>query len=250
MSSRVIVKIPKMSIPIVEVEYTLIEVTKLVPHEEIVEGRLKDLIETIVREDAVDMPLVAAPIPSTDKFLIVDGHHRWAALIELKCRYAPCVLIDYFNERVVLKTWYPAIDGSIDLLLHRLSTYGLNYRKLSCTEDLIREDVLANVAFIARGFGDECVIIGRGVEEQKIVSKLISEMNVQGAFNLFYYGELEDAIKDLVSGEIRYVFLRKTVSKAEVMEAVKRGEVYPPKTTRHILPFIPAKTYVKLNRLC
>lgn len=249
MSSRVFVKIPKTNIPVVEVDSVLIEIDRLVPHEEIVEGRLKDLIDTITRDQAVDMPLVAAPIPSTDKFLIVDGHHRWAALIELKCRYAPCVLIDYFDERIILKTWYPAVDGSIEVLLDKIEDYGLDYRRFSCRLELISEDILADAAFVAKGY-DECIVIGRGIEEQKVVSKLLSEMNIQGFFNLIYYGELGDAIKDLMDREIRYVFLRKTISKAEVMETVKNGKVYAPKTTRHILPFIPAKTYVELSKLC
>lgn len=239
-----------MNIPVVEVNSELIEVKRLVPHEEIVEGRLKDLIDNIKRDQAIDMPLVVAPIPSSDKFLIVDGHHRWAALIKLNCRYAPCIIIDYFDNRVVLKTWYPAIDGSIDALLNKLSDCGLSYREFTCRLESLNNEALSGVAFVAIGYGDECVIIGKSVEEQRIVSKLLSELNKQGVFNLIYYGEIEDAIADLTSREIRYVFIRKTISKTEVMEMVKQGKVYAPKTTRHILPFIPAKTYIKLSRLC
>lgn len=250
LSSRVVVKIPKMDIPVVEVNTQLIELNRLIPHEEIVEGRLKDLVNSITKVQAVDMPLVVAPIPSTDKFLIVDGHHRWAALIELKCRYAPCVVIDYFDERVVLKTWYPAIDGSLKPILDALRNSGVEYYRYECSLIYSLDEILANTAFLVRGYGGDCIAIGKTINDQKIVSKILSDLNLRGEFNLIYYGELEDAINDLMNREVTYVFLRKTISKMEVIETVMHGDVYAPKTTRHILPFIPAKNYIKLDKLC
>ncbi|MMZ71715.1 hypothetical protein D1872_352560 [compost metagenome] len=53
----------------------------------------------------------------------------------------------------------------------------------------------------------------------------------------------------MAKGEIDYVFIRKAPTKEEVMELVKRGEVYSPKTTRHVLPFNPDKIDVKLEEL-
>ena len=74
-------------------------------------------------------------------------------------------------------------------------------------------------------------------------------MSVEGEIELIYYGLKEDAREDMDKGEIDYVFIRKAPSKEEVMELVKRGEVYSPKTTRHVLPFIPDKIDVKLEDL-
>ncbi len=77
-------------------------------------------------------------------------------------------------------------------------------------------------------------------------------MSVEGGkIELIYYGLKEDAREDMAKGEIDYVFIRKAPpTKEEVMELVKRGEVYSPKTTRHVLPFNPPdKIDVKLEEL-
>lgn len=247
--SRIIVKIPKLNTPIKRVEPVLIELNKLVPHEDIVEGRLKDLVDKILGEKSVDMPLVVAPIPSSNNYLIVDGHHRWAALRELKCRFAPCVIIDYFDEEVKLKTWYPAVSGSLDTFFREALKYGLKMRDLGVLIN-VNDDFLSGFSFVIRGLDGRCIGINGGVEEQKIVSKILSDLNLKGFFTIVYYGELTDALRDLGSGEINYLFLRKTVTKEEVIDMVRKGKVYAPKTTRHILPFIPAKTYTELTKLC
>lgn len=245
---KVIVKLPKLDIPYKYVKPVLIDVDKLIPHEEIVEGRLKDLMDQMIREGVVDMPIVVAPIPGSDLYLIVDGHHRWAAIKELGYRFVPCVIIDYFSSDVKLKTWYPAIIGSINELLSELRRAVLKIDECSFNPGPIDDDVLSRYAFIILG-RRICYSIYGGVEEQKIVSKILSDLNVKGLFTLVYYGELEEALNDLRNGEIDYLFIRRSVTKEEVMDMARKKQVYAPKTTRHILPFYPAKTYTPLEKL-
>ncbi|MET1159888.1 MAG: DUF5603 domain-containing protein [Thermoprotei archaeon] len=245
---KVIIKLPKLNIPYKYIEPVLLDVDKLVPHEEIVEGRLNDLIEQFLRDNAVDMPIVVAKIPGTDKFLIVDGHHRWAAVKKMGLHKIPCVVINYFSNEVKLMTWYPAIIGSIKQVLNELSRNGLTVKKCSYNISELDEKVISKYAFIILGLR-ECYAINGGIEEQKIVSKVLSELNVKGYFILVYYGELNEAIEDLEKGEIDYLFLRKRVTKEEVMEMARKNRVYAPKTTRHVLPFYPAKTYTPLEKL-
>ncbi len=246
---RVIIKIPKLDIPYKYVEPILMPVDKLIPHEEIVEGRLKDLVEQFKRDNAVDMPIVVAPIPGTDKYLIVDGHHRWAAVKAMGLNKIPCIIIDYFSREVELKTWYPAIIGSIEPVLNELVSNKVSYNECKLDIDKIGEEVLRGNAFIILGSGNECYNIPGDVEEQKIVSKILSELNIRERFILVYYGELGEALQDLRGKEIDYLFIRRSVTKEEVMEMAHRNKVYAPKTTRHILPYYPAKTYTPLEKL-
>ena len=247
-SGRVIIKIPKLDIPYKYVEPVLIPVDKLVPHEEIVEGRLKDLIEKIKSENAVDMPIVVARIPGSDKYLIVDGHHRWAALKEMGYKLVPCVVIDYFSDDVRLMTWYPAVIGDISPILEELEREGVEYNEIKCPDRKIDDNLLEGNAFIIVG-QDKCFEIRGGIEEQKIVSRVLSKLNIENKFILAYYGDLEEALTDLKKGEITYLFIRKNVTKEEVIEMARQNRVYAPKTTRHILPYYPAKTYTPLEKL-
>ncbi len=245
----VIIKLPKLDIPVKRVEPVLIDVDKMVPHEEIVIRRLEDVKKMILDLDAVDIPIIVAPIPGTDKYLIVDGHHRWAALKELGYRKAPAIIVDYFDSGIKLETWYPAIIGGIEDFLQEASKeLAIEEAELNA-EQAVKLLERGDIAFIILSRDDKAWIIRGGVEEQKKVSRILNKLNVEGKVKLAYYGLREEAIQDLEKGEINYLFLRKPPTKQEVIEIARQGKVYSSKTTRHILPYIPAKTYTPLNQL-
>lgn len=250
-TGKVIIKLPKTSIPYKYVEPVLIEVDKLVNHEELVDARLRELMDKIRSENAVDMPIVVTPIPGTDKYLIVDGHHRWAAVKALGYRKIPCIIIDYFSQDVKLKTWLPGIIGDVKPVLEEVARRGLGVAECRYSVDTsgdIDAKLLEESSFIVLG-RDLCRAISGGVEGQKIVSQVLNELNMKGLFTLVYYGELSEALEDLKSGWLHYLFIRKSLTKEDVMRYVRNGGVYAPKTTRHILPFYPAKTYTPLDAL-
>jgi hypothetical protein len=250
-SGRVVIKLPRISIPVRRVEPVLLSVDKLVPHEEIVPGRLRDLMDKIRREGVVDMPIVVAPIPGTDKYLVVDGHHRWAAVKELGYRKVPAIIIDYFDPSVRLETWYPAFRGRLEDFLREARGVGLRLEecRISDFSDAEKLADSGKYAFVLIGSDGTCVLIHGGIEEQKKVSHILSKLNLENKIILYYYGVRREALEDLVRGEINYLLLRKPPTKQEVMELVKQGKVYSPKTTRHILPYKPAFTNTPLEKL-
>ncbi|MGB9830633.1 MAG: DUF5603 domain-containing protein [Fervidicoccus fontis] len=252
MSSRekVRIKIPKYDIPAVKLEYVLLDAEALLPHEEIVTERLSDVIRNIEDQGALDMPIIVAPIPGSSKYLIVDGHHRWAALMRLGCRKIPSVIVDYFDPRIEVFTWYPAFSGEPDLLFSRLSESMLDIKTCGLSIDLVTNKDLMNRAFLAFVKGGECISIEGDVEVQRRVLRILDELAVRDLIRLTWYGLLSDASEDLRKSEVDCVLVRRSLSKSEIMEYVRRGGVYPPKTTRHLLPFTPIKDYIKLEVMC
>jgi hypothetical protein len=249
--AKVVIKLPKIQSKVKRVEPVLLDVDKLVAHEEIVPGRLRDLMEKIRREGVVDMPIVAAPIPGTDKYLVVDGHHRWAAVKELGYRKVPAIVIDYFDPSVKLETWYPAFQGKLEDFLEEARRLGLETSECSIEkpEDAAKLADTGEYAFILVGRNGECIAIRGGVEEQKKVSKILNKLNLEDKIILYYYGVREEALQDLKKGEISYLLLRKPPTKQDVIQLAKQGKVYSPKTTRHILPYTPAFTNTPLEKL-
>jgi len=245
----VIIKLPKLDIPVKRVEPVLVDVDKLVPHEEIVTKRLEDVKKMIIDLNAVDMPVIVAPIPGTDKYLIVDGHHRWAALKDLGYRKVPAIIVDYFDPSIKLETWYPAIIGEIEEFLREASGELEIVETPITPEEAVEKLEEGGIAFIILSRNGKAWIIKGGIEEQKKVSKILNKLNIEGKIKLAYYGLREEALQDLEKGEINYLFLRKPPTKQEVIEIARQGKVYSPKTTRHILPYIPAKTNTPLNQL-
>ncbi|CAB50420.1 L-serine kinase SerK [Pyrococcus abyssi] len=237
-------KVPKYNIPVKKVEYVFIELDKMKPHEQLVQRELEDFIESVTGSGIFWKPMLLAKIPGTDEYLIVDGHHRWAGLQKLGAKRAPSVILDYFDEGVKVYTWYPAFKGSVEKVIERLKAEGLEVIEDPKAEERAEK---GEIAFAL--VGEKSYAISGGLEEQKKVSKVLDEMDQAKEIELVYYGLKEDAKADMEKGEIDYVFIRKAPSKEEVMELVKRGEVFSPKTTRHVLPFIPDKIDVKLEDL-
>jgi len=255
-SVKVRVKIPKYSIPKKKVTPTLLDIDDLLPHEEIIHERLNALLDMILELGAVDMPIIVAPVPGTRKYLIVDGHHRWAALKKLGARKVPAIIINYFSPEVRVYTWYPGFKGNAGEFLELVKNVGVDVVVGMDCEDAIKSVELGKCkvggkecAFIMIGRNGKYFKLGGWLEGQKKVVKVLDRLTGMGKLTMTWYGLLEDALKDLREGEIDYVLVRRGLTKDEVMKVVKAGKVLPPKTTRHVLPFVPEKVYTKLSKL-
>ena len=76
------------------VEYAfvrLVEVGRLLPHEEFVPSRAREVARSILRLGAVLRPILV----EANTYVVLDGAHRLAALRMLGARYAPAILVDY-----------------------------------------------------------------------------------------------------------------------------------------------------------
>lgn len=81
--------------------FELVDVELLRCHEEIQPDLLEQVMDEIRADGYVKRPVIVA-----DKvFVILDGHHRFAALEALGCRRIPCYVIDYFSDAIDLQLW-------------------------------------------------------------------------------------------------------------------------------------------------
>ena len=78
-------------------ELDLLKSDELRRHEEILSERISDVKEQIEREEIVDYPILV----DRDYYVILDGHHRYSALIEHGVSTIPVVKIDYFRDGLV-----------------------------------------------------------------------------------------------------------------------------------------------------
>ncbi len=253
-SERVQVKIPKYRIPRKPVRPVLLDINALLPHEEIISERLNELLRTMLELGSVDMPIIVAPIPGTRNYLIVDGHHRWAALKKLGASKVPAIIIDYFSPDVKVYTWFPGFKGNVSNFLNEVRASGIKVAPLGTSKDL--ETLLRTCrvngmecSFILACRDGKIYALSGWLEGQKKVVKILDRLAGEGKILMIWYGLLKDALNDLRDGVIDCLLIRRRLTKHEVMKVVKRGNILPPKTTRHVLPFIPEKTYTKLSLL-
>lgn len=85
--------------------FELLDVGLLHCHEQIQPDLLERTMDEIREDGYVKRPILVAD----EHFVILDGHHRFAALKALGCRRIPAYVIDYFSDIIDLKTWPDAV---------------------------------------------------------------------------------------------------------------------------------------------
>ncbi len=86
-------------------EFALVPIERLLEHEEIEDDNVIDLVSEIQRSGFFDDPIWVA----RDSYVILNGHHRVAALRALHAVRAPAWILDYETDLVSLEPWQPGL---------------------------------------------------------------------------------------------------------------------------------------------
>ncbi len=228
----------------IPITVTVRPLENLKPHEEVVPGELSALSSSI-RSDGV----LRHPIIADDKTgIVLDGTHRLLALRQLRCRLAPVALVDYRNPTITIERWYRMIpNAKSDEVMPGLERLGLLTREESPADAARMLDARSAVAVIESDEGAtaftprapfldtlEAVVAGFRVE---------SALRENG-HDVSYTDSLPDRLpeKTLILSTIK-------LAKSDVISTVKTGKMYPPKSTRHLIPSRPLGTRVPVDWL-
>jgi len=83
------------------IRFAIMDAAKLRPHERVDANLLLKLSELIQADGALEKPIAVAE----GYYVILDGHHRYHALLALGCTKVPVYLIDYSSDDITLTTW-------------------------------------------------------------------------------------------------------------------------------------------------
>ncbi len=86
-------------------ERTFLDAHLVKPHERLIPELLRETTEAIRSEGYVRKPILV----EDSHYVILDGHHRYQALVDLGCRRIPVYLVDYFQDDITVETWPGAI---------------------------------------------------------------------------------------------------------------------------------------------
>jgi len=87
----------------------VLDITAVRPHERTRQELLDQLLAEIARDGVLKLPILV----EREHHVILDGHHRYAALRRLGCKRIPVYLVDYGSEDVGLATWPGAIVATV-----------------------------------------------------------------------------------------------------------------------------------------
>ena len=86
---------------IYEQKAVLVDITQLIEHESVDLSYLGKLKEEITK-DGFLRKAISVDINS---MVVLDGHHRLNALIEIGCKKIPVIFVDYRSPDIVVKKW-------------------------------------------------------------------------------------------------------------------------------------------------
>lgn len=88
-----------------DLTFTLLEARLLKPHEEFLPELLEETRKAIEADGYVREPILV----EREHYVILDGHHRYGALLEIGTRWVPVYLVEYTDDAVRVETWPDAI---------------------------------------------------------------------------------------------------------------------------------------------
>ena len=210
---------------------TLRKTSDLRPHEETVAEDLKKLVNALREHPVLRHPIIADRITGT----VLDGTHRLAAVKQLKCNFIPSALVDYSDPQITIERWFRQFSGS-NLQNLENDLIRLDPRKVSLDEC---EDGLSKRRWYATVEKPKSYLAFpvRGPDPYQMVQdshRIEITARKQGA-RITYQDN-----KDMEAGELESLVMSTIkLEKKEIIETVRKGKLFPPKSTRHLVPSRP-----------
>jgi len=248
-------------------------------HEEVLPDMSRKICRAICEERVLQDPIFI----DEDSKVILDGMHRAAALLKLKhgeCRelfwdehtqqytypacekcqgkfknleYIFCCAVDYTRTKsVTLNKWYRGVlypfQKAVSLVKDR---YRIEPQSEEDAFASLREDsftILTDGNEYYAVFGDFTNIL-----KKYLAIDEIEQMIRKNDGHIIYCAD-EEAFKRLKKGEFSFLMITPTITKKDVQTfsvngIPEKGEVFPPKSTRHRLSARPLKVNIPLRLL-
>ena len=239
-------EIKEAKVPII---ITMRPLDSLKPHEEVVPEELSLLTDSIKRDKVLRHPILA----DLQTGVVLDGMHRLLALRKIGSRLAPVALVDYQDDRIGVERWYRIFSRSgsdigLDDLLDRIRRTGLKaeYADASEAEGMLEsrqvsgtiENPSRTVVFHSDHSASDSLELVRTLSQ-------VEKVLLDSGFSLSYSDTRPGRIPDQT-----LVVLGPRLLKQEVVKVALSGRpLYPPKSTRHLIPSRPLGTRVPVDWL-
>ena len=239
------------------VKIDIAPIDELFIHEEIVEPNLKALMNSLIKSGFQRDPIIV----DEKSGVILDGMHRYSALKNLGLDYITVAWVDYFDETIILKRWFrvyrpPKINPD---RLEQIATKVLKGRGdverriigVNEGEDLRYPDKTSIKIWLNNKEITELIIdLGNIplIERFNVLKELEKEISKEINVRPSYLTE-QQALKYIREKGGSLVIGIPGISKKDVVDIATKGKVFPPKTTRHVIPARPLFVNVPLKLL-
>lgn len=220
---------------------TMLPIEKIRPHERHDRDILGYVSAALSSEGVVRDPIIV----DSGSYMILDGTHRFWALMSLGCQSIPAALYDYLSGSIKIGCWYRCISPPEG------GSAGCNFG----AQETSRRKALslvasrrAHLAILCRGRSE--VIRARNFdifEAYNILSEVEEAERSEG--RRIDYATEDDAISSANGAGSPMVLAPPPILKEEAIYSATTGRLFPKKATRHMIPSRPLGINVPIEWL-
>jgi len=223
----------KVRKPLQIMKVEMIPLSEVRSHEEVIEEELEDFTRSLKSKGVFYRPILL----DKNTLVVLDGHHRVEGLRRLGAKKVPSILLDYDSDDIKLYTWYPIIWEDRDEVMPFLEKYA-KLEEMGVEDAQRKVDANEALFCILPGIDGRTTVI---YSEEDLMDDLGKHFGIEYVDTLDFLTKMENR-----EGVLLY---RRAHTKEEVIERALKGNKFPPKTTRHYLPYRYQDIRIKLSYL-
>lgn len=229
-------------------------------HEGVVPGRVNHIAADLVKTGAMRVPLLVTRVPGTaDQWIVIDGMHRVAACRQLELKYVAAYEVDYYSPAVILEGWSAFTAQSIHpaQLMPQLFPVSAGH--------ILNQHTWATAAQLQDKINQRAIILAVADRDQNFWALEKPDLNETELLDYIIqttqqldaaldqlspiYVPDRTALADVATNTAAGLALRPRFSKKEVIARTLKGQLFPHKSTHHIVPQLPLHVDVPISQL-
>jgi len=217
----------------------IIDINDVLLHEYTDQNRAARLKTRIELSGVIQNPVICTEAPGTNKYVLLDGAHRYQACKSLNCKYVPAQIVDYHDPLLLLKKWrhlfysedVRSFTNSVKQIQGILCETGIY-----SPDKLIPDTMPRFYAQIIFKSGDYIGLTGKHDLPAKIetINALASLYIPNGLIDRISYDDIESLEKHYQ--EYTGLILYPRFKKEEVIQIAFNTHKLPAGITRHLIP--------------
>lgn len=228
----------------VDVKVDLRPISAVLPHEETTRELTEKLTRAILSDAVQKDPIIVDATTGT----ILDGMHRQRSLKEIGARNIVCHLVDYSSTGIVLQKWVRVLRRTREgLLLPLLDSLGID--RVVSTEEAF-DEVEGEGKSVAILTQKKCYVTRKALGTVAECYDLVKKIDVVSTQFGWKQDFVDEEYLDMeLSSSTNVVVLAPKLSKQDVLNAARTGNLLPHKATMHLIDLRPLGVDYPLSEL-
>lgn len=240
----------------------IVPMASCIAHEGVVQRWVDQIAHSILDHGVLKNPIIVAKAPDTangSKWVVIDGMHRFAACQKLELRDILVCEVDYLSDKIRVEGWdaFTFKRMNAKTLLPELfpESKGYTITRAKDGKKLQDQVIRREIMLAACDRGDEYYVVHHdGLKDAELLEELIRATGIIDAaldhkrLKPLYVAN-STSLADFENSNAMSIVIRPHFTKPEILERTLANQLFPRKSTRHLIPDRPLRIDLNLSVL-